>query len=233
MCAYTDHSSCQCPRSSAGKLVTWWQRWAVISADKRTSNSRRDGWTHTSNAGTDGRQLLVTSPSPLEIHDSQAAEKWKRFKSAWVNYCLATGLSNKTDAIQVTTLLTVIGEEAPEVFSMFSGWENDGDEAKIRPVLAKFEAYCQPRRNVPFERYCFNRRAQEPGETYDQYRTSLRKITENCTFESITPDEILRETDSFSASGIQRRESDYFERVISPSSELTKSAMLRRAWPLS
>jgi hypothetical protein len=61
------------------------------------------------------------------------------------------------------------------------------------PVLAKFEAYCQPRRNIPFERYRFNRRAQEPGETYDHYRTSLGKIAESCDFASITPDEILRD----------------------------------------
>jgi hypothetical protein len=27
-------------------------------------------------------------------------------------------------------------------------WEHDGDDAKIAPVLAKLEQYCQPSRNV-------------------------------------------------------------------------------------
>ena len=132
-------------------------------------------------------------PPVLEIHDQQAAEKWKKFKLAWTNYSLATGLSDKAEPVQVATLLTVIGEEAREVFSTFSGWAHDGDEEKIAPVIAKFEQYCQPRRNIPFERYRFNRRSQESGETYDQYRTSLRKIAENCDFRSISPDEILRD----------------------------------------
>ena len=60
-------------------------------------------------------------------------------------------------------------------------------------MLQKFTDYCQPRKNVPFERYCFNRRAQEPGESYEQYRTALRKLSEGCEFDSITPDEILRD----------------------------------------
>ena len=95
--------------------------------------------------------------------------------------------------MQVATLLTVIGEEAREVFSTFSGWATDGDESKIGPVLAKFEQYCQPRKHVPFERYRFNRRMQNAGETYDQYRTALRKLAENCDFQTITPDDILRD----------------------------------------
>ena len=95
---------------------------------------------------------LLPVPQSLEIHDSQAAEKWKRFKRAWSSYTLATELNDKTEKVQVATLLTVIGEEAREVFATFT-WDTVGDESKIQQVLTKFERYCQPRRNVPFERY--------------------------------------------------------------------------------
>ena len=149
---------------------------------------------------------MLPPPAPLEIHDTQVAEKWKRFKSVWAHYSLATGLSEKTDPVQVATLLTVIGEEAREVFSTFTGWANVGDEAKITPVLGKFEEYCQPRKNIPFERYRFNRRTHEPGETHDQYRTTLRKIAENCDFASITPDEILRDRLFFGIRDTKTRE---------------------------
>ena len=135
----------------------------------------------------------LPAPQPLEIHDPQAAEKWKRFKRAWTNYSLATELNKKSDDVQVVTLLTVIGEEAREVYATFTDWAADGDATKIAPVLAKFEAYCKPRKNIPFERYRFNRRVQESGETYDQYRTALRQLAEGCDFSTITPDEILRD----------------------------------------
>ena len=106
---------------------------------------------------------------------------------------MATELNKKPEAVQVAILLTVIGEEAREVFSTFTDWANDGNDAKIEPVLAKFAQYCQPRINIPFERYHFNLRAQEPGETYDQYRTALRKLAEECDFQTITPEEIFQD----------------------------------------
>ncbi len=42
-------------------------------------------------------------------------------------------------------------------------------------------------------RYRFNRHAQEVGETYDQFRTALRKLAEGCDFQTISPNEILRD----------------------------------------
>lgn len=150
--------------------------------------------------------VVLPPPHPLEIHDPQAAEKWKKFKRAWSNYALATELNKKDEAVQVATLLTVIGEEAREVFSTFTGWTAEGDDEKIKPVLTKFEEYCQPRKNIPFERYRFNRRSQESGETYDQYRTALRKLGDNCNFQTITPDEILRDRLVFGISDSKVRE---------------------------
>ena len=88
-------------------------------------------------------------------------------------------------------MLTVVGEDAREVFSTFTGWDSDGDDAKIQPVLAKFAEYCQPRKNIPFERYRFNRRIREAGESYNQYRTALRMLADGCDFPTISPDEIL------------------------------------------
>lgn len=132
-------------------------------------------------------------PPTLEIHSPNAAEKWKKFLLAWENYALATELPKKAEGVQVATLLTVIGEEAREVYSTFNDWDAEGDEKKIKPVLKKFGEYCEPRKNIPFERFKFNRRVQEPGETYDQYRTALRKLADGCDFEAITPEEILRD----------------------------------------
>ena len=81
----------------------------------------------------------------------------EKFKLAWTSYTLATELNKKLEKVQVATLLTVIGEEAREVFSTFTNWAEAGDAEKFEPVLEKFENYCQPHKNIPFERYCFNR----------------------------------------------------------------------------
>ena len=75
-----------------------------------------------------------------------------------------------------------------------------------QPVLEQFGLYCEPRKNIPFERYRFNRRCQEAGESYDQYRTALRKLAENCDFGSITPDELLRDRLVFGVRDSKTRE---------------------------
>ena len=132
-------------------------------------------------------------PAPLEIHDSNTADKWRKFLAAWENYALATELGDKPQSVQVATLLTVIGEDGREVYSTLRDWAHDGDDRRIVPVLRKFAEYCQPRKNVPFERYKFNKRTQESGESYEQYKTTLRKLSEACEFDTITPNEILRD----------------------------------------
>ena len=97
---------------------------------------------------------IVTSSCQLPVlekHDSQAANKWKRFNHAWTSYSLATGLDGKDEKVQVTTLLTVIGEEAREVFAMFTWSTDDGNDSKICQVLSKFEEYCKPYHNITFK----------------------------------------------------------------------------------
>ena len=37
-------------------------------------------------------------PPPLEIHDSNAADKWRKFLAAWDNYALATELGGEARA---------------------------------------------------------------------------------------------------------------------------------------
>ena len=144
-------------------------------------------------------------PPPLEIHDGNIAEKWKKFRLAWSNYSLATELNKRSEAIQVATLLTVIGEEARDVYSTFE-CSDEENKSKIEPVLQQFADYCQPRKNVPFERYRFNKRAQEAGESYDQYKTALRKLAEGCEFHTITPEEILRDRLIFGIRDVKVRE---------------------------
>ena len=83
-------------------------------------------------------------PPPLAINDGQAADKWKKFELTWRQYSLTAGLGEKEEEVQVATLLTVIGEEAGDVFSTFT-WATAADAKKIAPVLQKFGDYCKPR----------------------------------------------------------------------------------------
>ena len=65
-------------------------------------------------------RFSLPPPAPLEIQDPNVAEKWKKFLLVWENYALATELNKKSEPVQVATLLTLIGEEAREVYSPFN-----------------------------------------------------------------------------------------------------------------
>jgi len=86
--------------------------------------------------------------------------------------------------------LSVIGEDATKAFDALE-WGEAEDETNIEHVLAKFDAYCEPRTQVIYERYRFNNRKQEPGENIAACLTELRTNARICQLEEITSEEIL------------------------------------------
>jgi len=134
----------------------------------------------------------IPPPDILKLNDGSTASNWRTWVSAWNNYRLATKLDKEKEARQVATLLAVIGKEANKVFRTFT-WASPDEAKKIASVVSKFEEYCIPRENTIYERFLFCTRDQRESETLDQYLTELRQIAANCDFESITPDQLLRD----------------------------------------
>ena len=120
-------------------------------------------------------------PEALHLSGGNISSNWKKFKQKYTNYEIATGISSKDSSTRVATLLTVIGNDAIDVFNTLT-WDEEGDDKKIEKVLLKFEEHCEPMKNVSYERYKFFSRAQESGESIDQYVTILRKLCETCEF---------------------------------------------------
>ena len=56
-------------------------------------------------------------------------------------------------------LLYMAGEEALEIYNTFT-WDKPGDDKNIPAIMVKFEAYCNPRKNVTWECHLFNTRNQ-------------------------------------------------------------------------
>lgn len=134
---------------------------------------------------------VLPPPASFDIHDRNAAELWKEWRERWQCYARATELFEKDKVVQVSVLLTVIGPEAHKVFHTFQLTEEERKD--VTKVLEAFQNYCQPLQNTAFERYRFNLRGQRSGESFEQYVTCLRQIALRCNFETITPEEILRD----------------------------------------
>ena len=71
--------------------------------------------------------FALPPPAPLDIHNSNAAEKWEEFEQAWRNYSVAMKLHQEPETVQIATLLTVIGAEARKVISTFTFADDSRD----------------------------------------------------------------------------------------------------------
>ena len=68
-----------------------------------------------------------------------------------------------------------------------------GDEKKnLAKILELRESYCLEKTNIIHERYRFNNRDQEAGESIDTYLSNLRSLTDTCNFGALK-DETIRE----------------------------------------
>ena len=127
---------------------------------------------------------LLNPPDPLQLSSGNVSQNCKRFKQKWSNYDLAIGTARKEDPIRVATFLTVIGDEALDVYNAFT-WDSDEDKVKMDKVLEHFEQYCEPRKNTIYERYLFFSRGQESWEPIDKYATVLRNMAGSCQFQDL------------------------------------------------
>ena len=107
------------------------------------------------------------------------------------SYSVASKVNKEEGDVQVAALLTGIGPEARKVFKT---WNISATERKdMKGVIERFNNYCNPRKNIPLERYLFNSQQQEPGASFDRYVTALCQIADKCAFDAITPDDLLRD----------------------------------------
>ena len=115
--------------------------------------------------------IVFYKPSALSF-DGNTSENWRRFKQQFDIYITASGSEKKGDEVKIAILLNFAGEDAIEVFNTFQFAE--GDAKKLDKVLEQFERYCNPRKNVVFERHQFWQITQKDSETVDQFVTRLK-----------------------------------------------------------
>ena len=96
-------------------------------------------------------------------------EEWSRWKGRFQQYRIASGLSTESGERQVSTLLYCMGEASEDILNM-SGISNE-DKKVFDSVIARYDAHFKVRKNVIFERACFNRRQQEKGESIELFIT--------------------------------------------------------------
>ena len=110
--------------------------------------------------------------------------EWPKWIRHFERFRLASGLGGKPDAMQVSTLVYAMGDEADDIKAGIGLSEEEREV--YQPVKTKFDEHFVVRRNIIFEREKFNRRCQEEGENVDSY------ITSHCEYRALH-DEMIRD----------------------------------------
>ena len=122
------------------------------------------------------------------------ATDWKRFRSQWQNYEIAADLADQPTKKRTAIFLACIGSEAYQLFQTLQ-FAEETDRQDIEKVTDAFQRHCIGEVNVTHERYVFNRRVQDSGETFDAFLADLRRLVRTCDFgtleESIIRDRIV------------------------------------------
>ena len=138
--------------------------------------------------------IQIQPPQPF---DFSRPDEWSKCKSRFEQFRFASGQSASDDARQILSyiayiayirpLLLFILEEAEDVLK---STKIIGDEKKkYDSVLKSFDDFFQVRRNVVFERACFNRRVQKKDESVKHYIAVLHRMAETCDYGAdLTPD---------------------------------------------
>lgn len=117
------------------------------------------------------KRIMTDHVKPVAelVLDGNMSENWRRFKRSYNIFAAAARVNTQTDEIKIATFLNAIGPDAIELFDSFT--MTDAERQVYDTVVAAFETYCNPRKNVIYERYKFNQRNQRDGEKFDEFLT--------------------------------------------------------------
>ena len=105
--------------------------------------------------------------------------RWEEWKNSFLAFSLITELNKKPVNIQIATLKYCMGNEADEILKTFN--LTDEESSSFDTILARFDEYFKPKKNIIRLRRIFNRRLQEE-EDIEIYIRSLYSIADDCSF---------------------------------------------------
>ena len=133
----------------------------------------------------------IKPPPEMDFRSSDGtsiAEAWGKWRQA-MELFLILAMAGKDEAEQCSAFLYIIGPVGRDICHMFKILAHKKN--KISVLFQKFQGYCRPKQYVTVERYRFNTRTQQHGESIHQYVTALKLMTRNCAFRTL--EELIRD----------------------------------------
>ena len=91
----------------------------------------------------------------------------------------------------MAAFITCIG---PQALTIHNGlpFQSEDEKKNLAKILELWESYCLGKMNIIYERYRFNNRNQDAGESIDTYASSLRSLSDTYNFGTLK-EEMIRD----------------------------------------
>ncbi|CAI9714890.1 Hypothetical predicted protein [Octopus vulgaris] len=124
-------------------------------------------------------------PKDLDFNQENLAAAWKKWKKEFNLFLIATESDMKPDKVKTSMFLTCIGSKGRDIHSTLD-FDSPDEEMNLQTVIEKFDAYCEPRKNITFLRHKFFTCGQAEHQKFDEYVVELRQKAQQCEFGNLT-----------------------------------------------
>ena len=138
-------------------------------------------------------KLSGVKPPPALVLSSNKCENWKLWKQQWNNYVILSKLDKMeaTVTVQLAMLENCLGSDGLKICNSLTFGTDETKDMKA--VIMKLEETFIGELNETYERYMFNLRKQQSGESIDDYVTDLRNLAKSCKFCDCLGESLLRD----------------------------------------
>ena len=105
----------------------------------------------------------LTPPGKIKFNTKSIREDWRKWREEFELYA-SLSLKDEEDKPKLQLLKYLMGADGREIYSTLK-IDKEEKEIGLKDVLDAFDIYCRSKRNETVERFRFNVRKQEPGET--------------------------------------------------------------------
>lgn len=130
---------------------------------------------------------MIQQPPPLQ-QDGNLANNWKEWKLSFDCFLIAAGKDSVSSKEKCGLFIHVIGKYGREIFEELDVSEAEKHDYDI--LRRKFSEYCDPAKNINYERHMFFETYQNEKE-FDKFIGELKVNSKNCEFGSLRNSLIL------------------------------------------
>ena len=128
----------------------------------------------------------------LDFKDENLSVKWKIFKSQFQILRIAKKYAEIEEEEQIANLLMLMGSDSVPIYNQFTFNADVEAQAKtLVNVLAMFDRYFEPVKNVIYERVKFNS-LKQGDQAIHQFITSVQSQADNCDYGTMR-DQLVRD----------------------------------------